>query len=214
MKKTALLFVVVAMIGCNNASNEATTTPPADTAAAAAPKEETPAPPAMDSAAQVKAYMDYCTPGEMHKWMASMNGKWAAEGKMWMDENKPPAETKGTVENRMVLNGLYQESVHKGEMMGMPFEGHGTLGYDNMKKMFVSTWVDNMGSGIMLMEGTYDDASKTLTLTGKWDDPVKGKMDVKQICKMIDDKTETMEMYGTPAGGKEMKWMEMKLTKK
>lgn len=52
-------------------------------------------------------------------------------------------------------------------MMGMPFEGHGTLAYDNHRKMFVSTWIDNMGSGIMVLEGTYDDASKTLTLMGK-----------------------------------------------
>jgi hypothetical protein len=213
MKKTALLFVVVAMIGCNNASNEASTTPPADTAATAAPKEETPPPPAMDSAAMMKKWQECMTPGEMHKWMASMNGKWTTEGKFWMDEKAPPTESKGTCENKMVLNGLYQESVHKSMMMGMPFEGHGTLAYDNHRKVFISTWIDNMGSSIMVLEGAFDDASKTLTLTGAWDDPIKGKMDIKQTCKVIDDKTQMMEMWGIQ-GGKEMKWMEMKLTKK
>ncbi len=184
----------------------------ADTAAAAAPKEETPPPPAMDSAAQMKAWQDNMTPGDMHKWMASQNGKWTTEGKFWMDEKAPPTESKGTVENKMVLNGLYQESVHKSMMMGMPFEGHGTLAYDNHRKMFVSTWIDNMGSGIMVLEGTYDDASKTLTLMGKWDDPIKGKMDIKQTCKMIDEKNGLMEMWSIQ-GGKEMKWMEIKVTK-
>lgn len=213
MKKTALLFVVVAMIGCNNASNEASTTPPADTTATAAPKEETPPPPAMDSAAMMKKWQECMTPGEMHKWMASMNGKWTTEGKFWMDEKAPPTESKGTCENKMVLNGLYQESVHKSMMMGMPFEGHGTLAYDNHRKVFISTWIDNMGSSIMVLEGAFDDASKTLTLTGAWDDPIKGKMDIKQTCKVIDDKTQMMEMWGIQ-GGKEMKWMEMKLTKK
>lgn len=214
MKKTALLFVVVAMIGCNNASNEATTTPPVDTAAVAAPKEETPPPPPpMDSAAMMKKWQECMTPGEMHKWMASMNGKWTTEGKFWMDEKAPPTESKGTCENKMVLNGLYQESVHKSMMMGMPFEGHGTLAYDINRKVFISTWIDNMGSSIMILEGTYDDASKTLTLKGPWEDPIKGKMEIRETCKMINDKTQMMEMYGIQ-GGKEMKWMEIKLAKK
>ncbi len=33
--------------------------------------------------------------------------------------------------------------------MGMPFEGMGIDGYDNLAKQYVSTWVDNMGTGIM-----------------------------------------------------------------
>lgn len=28
----------------------------------------------------------------------------------------------------------------------MPFEGISTLGYDNAKKTFFSTWIDNMGN--------------------------------------------------------------------
>ncbi len=211
MKKTALLFAVVAMIGCNNAS-ETPTTPPADTTAAAPAPAKEEAPPPMDSAAAMKAWQDAMTPGDMHKWMASMNGKWNTDGKFWMDEKAPPTESKGTCENKMVLGGRYQESVHKSMMMGMPFEGHGTLAYDNHTKKFISTWIDNMGTGVMVLEGTYDDASKTLTLTGNWDDPVKGKMEIKQTCKMIDDKTQMMEMWGIQ-GGKEMKWMEMKMTK-
>jgi hypothetical protein len=35
----------------------------------------------------------------------------------------------------------------------MPFEGISTLGYDNAKKTFFSTWIDNMGTGMMVMEG-------------------------------------------------------------
>ncbi len=43
-----------------------------------------------------------------------------------------------------------------GKMMEMPFHGIGTEGYDNVRKKFMASWIDNMGTGILLMEGTYD----------------------------------------------------------
>ncbi len=215
MKKTTILFLLAAMIGCDNAAtNDAAKTPKTDTTAkptTATAKVEPPPP--MDSATAMKRYMDCATPGSMHKMMASLNGKWTTEGRFWMDEKKPPTESKGSCENKMVLNGLYQESIHKSEMMGMPFEGHGTLAYDIGRKVFVNTWIDNMGSGIMVMEGTYDSTSKTLTLAGEAVDPVKGKTKMRQVFKMVDDKHQEMEMYGAGPDAKEYKWMEMKLTK-
>jgi hypothetical protein len=54
---------------------------------------------------------------------------------------------------------------------GYAFPGHSIMGYDNAKKMFVNTWIDNMGSGMIFMTGTYDDATKSLTLTGKQTNP-------------------------------------------
>jgi hypothetical protein len=56
-------------------------------------------------------------------------------------------EKHATCTNTMILGGRYQQSMIKGNMMGMPFEGMGLLGYDNAQKLFYSTWVDNMGTG-------------------------------------------------------------------
>jgi hypothetical protein len=216
MKKTAILFVAAAMIGCNNAGNEAAKTTKADSpAVAAAPaKTETPAPPPMDSATQMKKWKEYMAPGDMHKMLASSEGKWTTEVTMYdEDAKKPPQKSTGTCENKAILGGRFLQSWHKGSAMGMPFEGMGTMGYDNYKKVFVSSWQDNMGTGIMNLEGPYDAATKTITLKGQWDDPIKGKMEMKETWKIIDDKNQLMEMYGIVAG-KETKWMEMKFAKK
>jgi hypothetical protein len=98
--------------------------------------------------------------------------------------------------------------------MGQPFEGVGTVGYDNAKKVFVSTWTDNMGTGIMYMEGPWDEATKTITMKGKQTDPTTGKdMDVRQTVKIIDDKTQQVEMFSTQ-NGTEFKTMEIALKKK
>lgn len=172
-------------------------------------KEEPP----MDSAAMAKAWEEYMTPGDMHKWMASSNGKWDAEITSWMEEDKPPMTSKSGVENKSIMGGRYQESIYNGNMMGMPFEGRSLLGYDNSKKIFVNTWIDNMGTGIMFMEGTYDEASKTIHLAGKMTDIGGKDLDVRQTYKLVDDKHHHMEMFCTK-NGKESKMMAIQLTKK
>jgi len=71
-----------------------------------------------------------------------------------------------------------------------------------------------MTTGIMNMEGSYDDASKTINLKGTQIDCTTGKdMDVRQTEKWVDDKTMVMEMFMTQ-NGKEMKTMEITHKKK
>ena len=206
----------VALISCGDSGSkkdETTTAAPDSSKMAAAPANETPEAP-MDSAAMMKAWQSYMTPGEEHKLLAKANGKWNEEITMWMSPDAPPTKNTATAENKMIMNGLYQYSTHKGNFMGMPFEGISTTGYDNARKIYVSTWIDNMGSGIMHMEGPYDAATKTVTLSGTATDPMTGKaMEVRETMKTIDDNTQFMEMFET-RGGKERKTMEIKFTRK
>ena len=98
--------------------------------------------------------------------------------------------------------------------MGQPFEGYSLVGYDNAKKIFQSSWVDNMGTGIMHMEGKWDPQLKTINFTGTSVDPSTGKeMQVRETFKWIDDNTQLMEMF-IQENGKEFKNMEIKFTRK
>lgn len=156
-----------------------------------------------------KAFADYATPGDMHKWMATMNGIWNADMTMWIYPDSPAVHTKGVAVYTMSNNGLHQQSVHTSDIGGMKFEGRSVMGYDNVKKMFVSTWYDNMGSGIMNMEGTYDAETKTYSARGKGVDPIQGKeVEMREVVKFTDDNTMQMEMYCTK-DGKETKTMEL-----
>ena len=211
---TALIFSAVAA-GCNSDEKKDTAVVTTDSTAAAdnARVAETPAAP-MDRASMMKAWQAYMTPGEEHKWLAKSNGTWQEEITMWMDPSAPPQKSTAVAENRMVMNGRYQESRVKGNFEGMPFEGLSTLGYDNGRKVWVSTWLDNMGTGIMLMEGTMDTVTKVLNMKGKGWDPMTGKeVIMRETFKIIDDNNQYMEMFCTK-DGKEFKNMEMKLTKK
>jgi hypothetical protein len=163
--------------------------------------------------AMMKAWQSYMTPGDIHKMIAKSDGKWNSEVTMWMAPDTPPTKSKSVCENTMILGGRYQQSIHKGTMMGMPFEGISLLGYDNAKKIFLSTWIDNMGTGIMQMEGTWDEATNSINFKGKSVDPTTGKdIDIREVFKLVDDNNQTMEMYCT-TDGKEMKTMEIKFSR-
>ena len=159
----------------------------------------------------MKKWTDYMTPGDMHKVLAAANGKWAEDITMWMAPGQPPIKSTSTSEYKMVLGGRYQQANITGSFSGMPFEAMSLIGYDNMKKVFISSWIDNMGTGILNSEGPYDAATKTITLIGTQVDPMSGKeTKLRETIRMTDDNTMLMEMY-TLADGKEMKSMEIKL---
>jgi hypothetical protein len=211
MKRIILMLSTATMIilfSCNNGGDEKSKTTSADSISTTADVKKE-APPQMDSAAMAKAWQDFMTPGSMHKWMEKTNGTWEAELSQWMDPSVPPTKAKAINVQSLALGGRYAIGKFTSTMMGQPMEGMSTMGYDNGKKMFVSTWVDNMGTGIVHMSGTYDEATKTLHLKGHQTDPMTGKdSDIREEMKMIDDNTYTMAMFGAGMDGKEMKFME------
>lgn len=150
---------------------------------------------------EMKAWMEYMTPGPVHEMLAKSNGDWTGEVTMWMSPDAPPVKSSSTTTNKMIMGGRYQVTEHKGDMMGMPFEGMGITGYDNASKMMVNTWVDNMGTGIMTMKGPWDEASKSCTLTGTTIDPMTGKeCMMKEKFTIIDDNTQKLEMWDNRTG--------------
>lgn len=170
-----------------------------------------------DSATQMKNWEAYATPGEMHKLLASWDGSWTGESTMWMSPDAPPLKSTVMATYKTILGGRYSEGVHTGNMMGMAFEGRSMTAYDNARKVFLSTWIDNMGTGVMYMEGTWDEATKTLTSKGKMVMPEMGdgsECNVKEIIRMEDADHQVMEMYIVDESGKETKTMEIHSTRK
>jgi Protein of unknown function (DUF1579) len=168
----------------------------------------------MDPQAMMDMYRKLATPGEPHKLFASLAGSWTTKNKEWMEPNKPPVESTGTAEMKMLLDGrfLYQEIT--GQMMGQAFSGIGIDAYDNISKRYVTNWLDTMGTGIFSMDGTASADGKTITLTGKHPEPGGGFMTHRAVWKIVDSNNQTFDMYGAHHGGKEMKMMEIVYTRK
>ena len=159
---------------------------------------------------QMKAMEALTSPGEMHKHLARLAGDWTYTNSMWMAPGQPPMESAGTMHAEVILGGRYVQSVWKGDFMGMAFEGHGTEAYDNVTKQYITTWVDNMGTGIMYATGACEDGGKKCTTSGAMSDPMAGgSTTVKSIVVWVDDNTFKNEMYSKDQSGNEFKMMEI-----
>jgi hypothetical protein len=177
-------------------------------------QESKPGAPAMGGP-EMEAMMKAMSPGEPHKHLARQVGDWTYTSKMWMDPSAPAMESSGTMSAVSLHGGRYVESTWKGNFMGMPFEGRATDGYDNVGKMYVSSWIDNMSTGIMYSTGTCDAAGKTCTHSGDMWDPMTGqKSTMKSTITWMDDNSYKMEMFGKGPNGQEMKMMEFMVKRK
>jgi hypothetical protein len=187
-------------------------TPPAGSAAAS------PGPGGMDPQMMAKM-MEMTKLNENHKLLQSLDGKWNYTVKMWMngDASSKPDLSHGSATRQSIMGGRYVVMDVKGnmEMPGadgktqkMEFKGRGTEGYDNVQKKFVATWLDNMGTGIMMMQGTYDEPSKTFTYTGEFDAMPGMHQKVRESLKLTDKDHMMMEWF-EDRGGKEVKTMEI-----
>jgi len=166
--------------------------------------------------------MAMAKPGDNHKQFESMAGEWTYTVKWWMNPQMPPSESTGTTVSKLVMGGRYLISNHTGKismpgadgkMAEVVFEGMAIEGYDNAKKKYVSSWIDNMGTGIENSEGTYDAAAKTLTYIGSYE-PMPGMVTkIRQVGKCIDQDHHTMEMF-EDRGGTLVKTMEISYTRK
>lgn len=163
----------------------------------------------IDSAAAVKAWEDYMQPGESHALLAKWVGKWDVDMTFYSRGQETKATATATY--KLKLGGRYLQCNYDGNIDGTPFEGENTTAFDNARKLFLSTWIDNMGTGMMYMEGTYNTATKTITAKGKATDVVSGEeFNIRETHTMIDDNNQVMEMFDIK-NGKETKSMTLKL---
>jgi len=154
----------------------------------------------------MKKWMEIASPGPEHKAMEGWAGEWDVASKWRMAPDAPPTESKGTSKVHPILGGRFMQEDHSGEMMGMPFTGIGITGYDNMKKKYVSFWIDSGGTGMFTSEGTADSSGKVLTFEGKMDDPMTGEKDkpMKFIVRIVDANKHTFEMHDLSKGEKSL----------
>lgn len=112
-------------------------------------------------------------------------------------------ESKGSASYKMECGGLWLVSNFKGTFAGQPFQGRGADSYDAKKKKYVSVWVDSMTTTPMISEGTYDEATKALTMTTEMPGPDGKVAKHKMVSKFTDDNTIDWSMALVGADGKD-----------
>ncbi len=161
--------------------------------------------PSAEEAAMMKAM----TPGSQHAFLAEQVGTWKTTMTMWTDPSAPPMKSEGTMERTLLLGGRVLKETFKLDFMGMPFEGVGHTGYDNVTGKYWGTWFDNMSTGVITLEGTMDEATGKGTLKGEVSEPMAGKKIPMRIEIHREEGKEINEFYMPGPGGEMVKSMEI-----
>ena len=165
--------------------------------------------------AALDAWMALAAPGEHHKHIAKMAGSWEVTSKFWFAPGLEPQVAKGLSTSIFILGGRYLETKYASEVNGMPFAGRGTLGYDRIAGEYVDTWIDNMGTGVLVMRGTCSDDGKVITLHGEQMDPATREMiRARSVTTFGGDGNYRIEMWNLMPDGSEFKSMELAYTRK
>jgi hypothetical protein len=150
--------------------------------------------------AQGDMAMQMPEPGPEHKHLHKLIGKWdthATGGGM---------DSKGTAvfeagPGKFTVFSRYDAP----DMMGMPFHGRGIDSWNASKGKYVSAWTDNWSPMMMVLEGSWDAASKSLTMSGEMPDMTGAMSTSTLVTKWIDDDTFDLLMYqGATAEGEPM----------
>jgi uncharacterized protein DUF1579 len=154
---------------------------------------------------------EFSTPGEAHKVLDSKVGTWNLTVRMFMSPDQPPQESHGSSSVQWILDGRYLQDTTVGEFGGMPFRGSGLTGYDNLKKRYVSTWIDNFGTGILHAEGRYDASTRTFHYESEGPDLMfaNAYVPTRAIEKWIDADHWVMQSFGPDGDGDEYMAMEI-----
>jgi hypothetical protein len=113
-------------------------------------------------------------PTEHHKRITKSAGQY--EGSMSM--NMGGQEWKGACTETVTAIGAFWTVSHfeMADMMGMPFSGSSTLGYDTEKEVYSGVWVDSTRPMATHMEGKWDEAKKAIVLEYDMFDAMTGGM--------------------------------------
>ncbi len=181
----------------------------------AATEATAPAMPNMEE--MMKKWMEVITPSENHKRLDGFAGSWETATTIWMQgPGNPPTVTKGTAEIKWILGGRYLQQEIKGEMMGKPLNGVGFTGYDNFNKKYVSFWIDDMSTAMLVSEGGFDQFGKVLTTYGKMDEPMTGEHDknVKYVSRFAGPDKFIFEIHDLAIGEPNTQVVEVTYTRK
>ena len=128
-------------------------------------------------------------PGPEHEILKKHVGTWDLTMKF------EGGESRGTCVYKLDLGGLWLASTVESDLMGMKFSGRGYDTYDATKKKYVGVWMDSMSTSPMTMEGTFDAAKKSFTMTGEGPGMDGKPTKYKSVSEMPDDDTIIMKMW-------------------
>lgn len=156
--------------------------------------------------------MKYGTPGKSHELLKRYVGDWDVDIKTWQQSGAAPMASKGTIQSQLIFDGRYVVSHFEGTMGGMASKGLEVIGYDLLKNLYTTFWIDSWSTTFLFTSGKLDASGKVLTEFGTFPDVMtdgKTMQKVKNVTTFPADGKYTFEMFMVGPDGKEWKGLEL-----
>ena len=149
-------------------------------------------------------------PGKNHSLLDPLIGKWKVQVKYWADASTPPEITSGTSEIKWIFGQRFVQEIYRGKSSGKPYQGLGLMGYDPQLAKFISIWIDSLSTGVMISEGTSDQAGKSFTFKTQFQHPSTGeKKELISELRLVNPSQHVFELFEILPDGKRFKTVEM-----
>jgi hypothetical protein len=167
-----------------------------------------------DSELLVDTLVRHAMPGEHHKLLEKMAGRWNMTVRYWMDADTSVVESQGTCHRKWILGRRFLLEEFDGGNLALPFQGLAIYGYDAFEKKYTSVWVDTMSTAITTNLGTCQEACELIEFVGRHGDPWTGTMrSSRGVTRFVDENRHVLELYEPGRDGKEFKILEIIYTR-
>lgn len=156
----------------------------------------------------------FTQPGDKHKLLGRFLGKWNTESRMFSGGQATPPE-KGVSEGTWLMDGRWLQLQGKASMLGMKYDAHSVLGYDNFKQSYVTTSVSSVDTAMLRAEGDLTPDGKALITYGTLDEYLTGEHDkmVRYVWRFVSDDQFVLEIHDLPIGESNTKVVEITYTR-
>lgn len=135
-------------------------------------------------------------PGEEHALMATLAGEWDQVLRLTPAPGAAVMTMEGTASSKMILGGRFLQTESTLHLPGMEGGSLSLLGFDRRSEEFNTIGMDTEGTYWVTAKGTYDEDTRTITMSGEDYDPIFGHLQEYDFrTRFVDDDTYVSEIW-------------------